>query len=89
MSAWKISSADQLESIDMFGSAQWLWNRDNVFEMPLPTINPSIYVGMYDRQLYIQVYYIYEHTSLLLSSIQQYFYFQLINRNLLTCVKKF
>lgn len=56
VSAWKIGSADTLESIDMFGSAQWLWNRDdNIFEMPLPTINPSIYVGMYDKQLYIQV----------------------------------
>ncbi|XP_065367784.1 eukaryotic translation initiation factor 2-alpha kinase [Calliphora vicina] len=55
VSAWKIGAADSLESIDMFGSAQWLSNRDdNVFEMPLPNINPSIYVGMYDRQLYIQ-----------------------------------
>ncbi|KAM7364322.1 pancreatic eIF-2alpha kinase [Cochliomyia hominivorax] len=55
VSAWKIGPADELEAIDMFGSAQWLWNRDdNIFEMPLPTINPSIYVGMYDRQLYIQ-----------------------------------
>lgn len=56
VSAWKISSADQLESIDMFGSAQWLLNRDDkIFEMPLPAYNPSIYVGMYDKQLYIQV----------------------------------
>ncbi|XP_023302859.2 eukaryotic translation initiation factor 2-alpha kinase [Lucilia cuprina] len=55
VSAWKIGSADTLESIDMFGSAQWLWNQDdNIFEMPLPNINPSLYVGMYDRQLYIQ-----------------------------------
>ncbi|XP_013108185.2 eukaryotic translation initiation factor 2-alpha kinase [Stomoxys calcitrans] len=55
VSAWKISESDDLESIDMFASAQWLWNRDdNLFEMPLPTISPSIYVGMYDKQLYIQ-----------------------------------
>ena len=89
MSAWKIGSADQLESIDMFGSAQWLWKRDNVFEMPLPTINPSIYVGMYDRQLYIQVDHIYKHMSVVISSIQQHFYFQLIYRSPLICVKKF
>lgn len=66
VSAWKIGSADTLESIDMFGSAQWLWNRDdNIFEMPLPTINPSIYVGMYDKQLYIQVSFleIYFHSN--------------------------
>uniref|UniRef100_T1PB13 non-specific serine/threonine protein kinase n=1 Tax=Musca domestica TaxID=7370 RepID=T1PB13_MUSDO len=55
VNAWKISASDKLESIDMFGSAQWLWNRDdNLYEMPPPTINPSIYVGMYDKQLYIQ-----------------------------------
>ncbi|XP_075147017.1 pancreatic eIF-2alpha kinase [Haematobia irritans] len=55
VSAWKISESDDLESIDMFASAQWLWNRDdNVFEMPPPTLSPSIYVGMYDKQLYIQ-----------------------------------
>ncbi|XP_073847435.1 pancreatic eIF-2alpha kinase [Musca autumnalis] len=55
VSAWKISASDKLESIDMFGSAQWLWNRDdNVYEMPPPTMSPSIYVGMYDKQLYIQ-----------------------------------
>lgn len=60
---------NQLHSIDMFSSVQWHWNEDenintntNVvneneeFNVPLEIIpNPSIYIGMYDKQLYIQV----------------------------------
>lgn len=39
----------------MFGSARWLWDREEeIYDMPLPTTNPSIYLGMYEKQLYIQ-----------------------------------
>ncbi|XP_037946687.1 eukaryotic translation initiation factor 2-alpha kinase [Teleopsis dalmanni] len=55
VSAWKIGPADELESIDMFSSAQWLWDHDeNIFEAPNPSTAPSIYLGMYEKQLYIQ-----------------------------------
>lgn len=60
---------NQLHSIDMFASVQWHWstngdnNNDPNIEhenqhsnVPLETfVNPSIYLGMYQKQLYIQV----------------------------------
>lgn len=39
----------------MFSSAQWLWEQNaQVFDAPHPTAIPSIYLGMYQKQLYIQ-----------------------------------
>lgn len=58
---------NQLHSIDMFASVQWHWNNDgdinidpNIGHQNLPLedfANPSIYLGMYHKQLYIQVIY--------------------------------
>ncbi|KAL9895181.1 pancreatic eIF-2alpha kinase isoform 2-T2 [Glossina fuscipes fuscipes] len=55
VSAWKLGLDDHLEAVDMFGSARWLWDREEeIYDLPLPTTNPSIYLGMYEKQLYIQ-----------------------------------
>lgn len=56
MSAWNTNADDELQPIDLFSSAQWLWDQDeNDTELPnAPQSPPSIYLGMYDKQLYIQ-----------------------------------
>ncbi|XP_055853911.1 eukaryotic translation initiation factor 2-alpha kinase [Episyrphus balteatus] len=54
VSGWQIGSDDMLQSIDFFGTAQWLWNSDGSEFDPPASLNPSIYLGMYQKQLYIQ-----------------------------------
>nr|XP_014089548.1 eukaryotic translation initiation factor 2-alpha kinase isoform X1 [Bactrocera oleae] len=55
VSGWKIGVDDELETIDLFSSAQWIWDHtDNIFDPPIQWMSPSIYLGMYDKQLYIQ-----------------------------------
>ncbi|XP_036335534.1 eukaryotic translation initiation factor 2-alpha kinase-like [Rhagoletis pomonella] len=55
VSGWKLSADDELEMIDMFSSAQWMWDHEeNIFEPPINAMSPAIYLGMYDKQLYIQ-----------------------------------
>ncbi|XP_002096057.2 eukaryotic translation initiation factor 2-alpha kinase isoform X1 [Drosophila yakuba] len=56
VSAWNTNAADELNTIDLFSSAQWIWDQDqNDNELPnAPHSPPSIYLGMYDKQLYIQ-----------------------------------
>ncbi|XP_022218634.2 eukaryotic translation initiation factor 2-alpha kinase isoform X1 [Drosophila obscura] len=55
VSAWNTNADDELKAIDLFSSAQWLWDQDEE-ELPnsRPSSAPSIYLGMYDKQLYIQ-----------------------------------
>ncbi|XP_049535341.1 eukaryotic translation initiation factor 2-alpha kinase [Anopheles darlingi] len=64
VSAWR-SSADKrdgsLEVVDLFDRTDWLWN-GNVDESngekthndKPPLVNPSLYIGMHEKQLYIQ-----------------------------------
>lgn len=49
VSIWT-TDKDKLEAVDLFNSSSWRWNnnRDN---------GPSLYIGMYQKQLYIQVNY--------------------------------
>ncbi|XP_034485618.1 eukaryotic translation initiation factor 2-alpha kinase [Drosophila innubila] len=57
VSAWHTNAADELQSIDLFSSAQWLWEENEQQqrgEHKQPSSTPSIYLGMYDKQLYIQ-----------------------------------
>ncbi|KAH8292236.1 hypothetical protein KR054_007547 [Drosophila jambulina] len=56
VSAWNTNAADELKPIDLFSSAAWLWEQDQAEEdIPnRPQSAPSIYLGMYDKQLYIQ-----------------------------------
>lgn len=54
VSGWQIGPNDMLQSIDFFGTAQWLWNADGQEFDPPSSMHPSIYLGMYQKQLYIQ-----------------------------------
>ncbi|XP_067615937.1 eukaryotic translation initiation factor 2-alpha kinase isoform X2 [Eurosta solidaginis] len=55
VSGWKIGADDQLEAIDMFTSAQWMWDHDyDIFDPPIRSMSPAIYLGMHHKQLYIQ-----------------------------------
>ncbi|EDW34278.1 GL22166 [Drosophila persimilis] len=55
VSAWNTNADDELKAIDLFSSAQWLWDQDeDELLNNRPTSAPSIYLGMYDKQLYIQ-----------------------------------
>ncbi|XP_017082189.1 eukaryotic translation initiation factor 2-alpha kinase isoform X2 [Drosophila eugracilis] len=56
VSAWNTNAADELKPIDLFSSSQWIWDNDQESEeLPeTPQRPPSIYLGMYDKQLYIQ-----------------------------------
>lgn len=53
VSAWKTSSNDELNNVDLFSYSHWPWSTD---EMPqnFENLSPSLYVGMFKKQLYIQ-----------------------------------
>lgn len=53
VSAWKTTSDDNLENVDLFSYQHWPWSAS---EMPnnYRELSPSLYVGMFNRQLYIQ-----------------------------------
>uniref|UniRef100_A0A182VRU4 non-specific serine/threonine protein kinase n=1 Tax=Anopheles minimus TaxID=112268 RepID=A0A182VRU4_9DIPT len=58
VSAWRTSDKndDQLVDVDLFDRTDWLWNgnvNDGETDRP-PLINPSLYIGMHEKQLYIQ-----------------------------------
>lgn len=68
VNVWKKNDKNQLQAIDLFESAQWLWqtvqadrmrtsdktnNDSNADDGELPLV-PSIYIGMHKKQLYIQ-----------------------------------
>uniref|UniRef100_A0A1S4HBH7 non-specific serine/threonine protein kinase n=1 Tax=Anopheles gambiae TaxID=7165 RepID=A0A1S4HBH7_ANOGA len=59
VSAWRSSGKtnDQLVGVDIFDRTDWMWN-GNVDDSESgdrpPLINPSLYIGMHDKQLYIQ-----------------------------------
>ncbi|XP_030568124.1 eukaryotic translation initiation factor 2-alpha kinase isoform X2 [Drosophila novamexicana] len=52
VSVWKINAADELQSIDLFASAHW--QAEQQAKGKQPSHAPSIYLGMYEKQLYIQ-----------------------------------
>ena len=60
VSAWRTDKDNKVYNVDLFDGAQWLWNRDD--NMPLHgqsasqalNLSPSLYLGMYQKQLYIQ-----------------------------------
>ncbi|XP_049284341.1 eukaryotic translation initiation factor 2-alpha kinase-like [Anopheles funestus] len=58
VSAWRTSDKndDQLVDVDLFDRTDWLWNGnvdDSEADQP-PLVNPSLYIGMHEKQLYIQ-----------------------------------
>uniref|UniRef100_A0A182PE01 PRKR-like endoplasmic reticulum kinase n=1 Tax=Anopheles epiroticus TaxID=199890 RepID=A0A182PE01_9DIPT len=59
VSAWRVSgnNNDQLVGVDIFDRTDWMWNGnvdDGESTDRPPLINPSLYIGMHDKQLYIQ-----------------------------------
>lgn len=60
VSAWRTDKNHKVQNVDLFDGAQWLWNKDD--ELPLQgqsssqalNLSPSLYLGMYQKQLYIQ-----------------------------------
>ncbi|XP_050068278.1 eukaryotic translation initiation factor 2-alpha kinase-like [Anopheles maculipalpis] len=58
VSAWRSSESndDKLVGVDLFDRTDWLWNGnvdDGESDQP-PLVNPSLYIGMHEKQLYIQ-----------------------------------
>uniref|UniRef100_A0A1Q3FFI9 non-specific serine/threonine protein kinase n=1 Tax=Culex tarsalis TaxID=7177 RepID=A0A1Q3FFI9_CULTA len=62
VSAWRAKDRNGLMSVDLFRGAEWLWNSNNngqlssadVLKDSNGLINPSLYLGMHQKQLYIQ-----------------------------------
>ncbi|XP_063695629.1 eukaryotic translation initiation factor 2-alpha kinase [Culicoides brevitarsis] len=59
VSAWKSDTNENVENIDFFSSAEWLWNgQSGIFSQTKKDdeqqVSPSIYLGMYEKQPYIQ-----------------------------------
>lgn len=54
MNAWKTNEIDELESVDLFSYLQWPIN-SNIEKPPnFNDLSPAVYVGMFNKQLYIQ-----------------------------------
>ncbi|XP_058116588.1 eukaryotic translation initiation factor 2-alpha kinase-like [Anopheles ziemanni] len=59
VSAWRTPPGDTeggLVEVDLFDRTDWLWNvnvEDTTADKP-PLVSPSLYIGMHDKQLYIQ-----------------------------------
>nr|XP_029721127.1 eukaryotic translation initiation factor 2-alpha kinase-like [Aedes albopictus] len=60
VSAWRAGDKNALRSVDLFRGADWLWNGNGQPSIGSDEkgsngmINPSLYLGMHQRQLYIQ-----------------------------------
>ncbi|XP_055612994.1 eukaryotic translation initiation factor 2-alpha kinase-like [Uranotaenia lowii] len=57
VSAWRAKNKNEIMSIDLFSGADWLWNNQpsrQDFQERNGMVNPSIYLGMHRKQLYIQ-----------------------------------
>ena len=57
VSVYRSDKDDKLYSVDLFRNAQWLWNNRDDFYVKTSgneDMAPSLYLGMYNKQLYIQ-----------------------------------
>uniref|UniRef100_A0A8D8BTI2 non-specific serine/threonine protein kinase n=1 Tax=Culex pipiens TaxID=7175 RepID=A0A8D8BTI2_CULPI len=60
VSAWRAKDRNGLMSVDLFRGAEWLWNNNGQMgatdwlKDSNGLINPSLYLGMHQKQLYIQ-----------------------------------
>ena len=55
VSVFRMDEKNRLYSVDLFKNVQWLWNENNFFTPSIdPKLSPSVYLGMYQQQLYIQ-----------------------------------
>lgn len=54
VSVYRLDTNNQLYSVDLFHNAKWLWKEDSFKPAIDSKLTPSIYLGMFQRQLYIQ-----------------------------------
>lgn len=55
VSVYRMNENNKLASVDLFENVQWLWQGNNFFKPQIETDQaPSVYLGMYQQQLYIQ-----------------------------------
>lgn len=55
VSVFRMDSNNQLYSVDLFKNVQWLWQRHDFLKQSIDSKqSPSVYLGMYQQQLYIQ-----------------------------------
>ncbi|CRK97783.1 CLUMA_CG011162, isoform A [Clunio marinus] len=53
VSIYRMNDNNQLYSVDLFKNIQWLWKGKDFIKPDIETM-PSVYLGMYQQQLYIQ-----------------------------------
>lgn len=53
VSAWKSDGSVSIEHVDFFSGADWLWQSGG-HSQANSLVSPSLYLGMYDKQPYIQ-----------------------------------
>lgn len=60
VSAWRTNKDDEIETVDLFSGAEWLWNDHKDFFLKSSSnkggehLAPSLYLGMFKKQLYVQ-----------------------------------
>lgn len=54
VNAWKTNEIDELESVDLFSYPQWPINSYAERPPDFDNLSPAVYVGMFNKQLYIQ-----------------------------------
>lgn len=55
VSVHRINENNQLYSVDLFKDVHWLWKGQNLYESTIDSeMSPSVYLGVYQHQLYIQ-----------------------------------
>lgn len=54
VNAWRYDSGE-LNKVDLFSSVQWMWDRESTPEFStIAKSNPALYIGLYNKQLYVQ-----------------------------------
>lgn len=55
VNVFRMDANNQIYSIDLFKNVQWLWDNNENFKPTYDSkLTPSVYLGMYHQQLYIQ-----------------------------------
>ena len=55
VSVFRMDTNNKLYSVDLFKNVNWLWKGQDFFKPSIDSkVSPSVYLGMYQQQLYIQ-----------------------------------
>lgn len=56
VNAWRMNDEGKLAKVDLFSSVQWMYDAEPSpnFSTPTKKLNPSIYVGLFKTQMYVQ-----------------------------------